>query len=728
MKNIKITLMLLVLLGLAQFCCGEEGSSGKDYIAWLEERSMLAEASSLAEDVSGKGLQWEHPYAMPQTDEVIRASSAWFVAYPSSTITKEGSSILSTLAGSDEWEAFKTMGLEAMHTGPLKRAGGIKGKEYTPTVDGWFDRISLEIDPKFGTEEEYKALVAEASKAGAIIVGDVIPGHTGKGFDFRLAERGYKDYPGLYSMVEISEEDWHLLPEVPGGSDSVNLSKDQVDSLTSKGYIPGELERVLFSVPGKTGLTGWDATPIIEGADGKKRRWVYLHYFRPGQPTLNWLDPSFAANRLVSGDIVKTRLVLGAKVIRLDANPFLGIEPKPGSEKCFSEGHPLSIVASDSIAMQMRKLGGWSFQELNLGLGDIAKFSKNGPDLSYDFITRPAYNHALLTGDASLLKLVMQLMDKYGITNKQLIHAMQNHDEVTYELVHFTEHADDTFDFGGEEMTGKAIRELVIGQMHDKAVGSAAPYNKLSGNGLCTTYTGFCAAAFGVKDPYNMTDAEKEQVKKGHLLMVVFNAMQGGVFAISGWDLVGALPLKTDEIPDLVKDGDYRWVNRGAYDLMDVAPEAKTSPEGMPKAQALYGPIPDQLKDPDSFASKVKDILEIRKAYGIDRSEITALPVVKSKGVVVMVNKLPEGEGIQVTAINFGRGSAREIVDIKEAKGYKGIDLLTGTDEGNVLSSGKFGLNLEALESKVILFAEKAEEKKTGSVQDRIDEATEEKE
>ncbi|MBD3379776.1 MAG: maltose alpha-D-glucosyltransferase [Candidatus Omnitrophica bacterium] len=680
-----------------------------DYIAWLEERSMLRNGGLLAEQVSGKGVQWEHPFAVPQTGEAVERASCWFVAYPAATITPKGESVLSALGNESMWKIFGDMGFRAMHTGPLKRAGGVVGREFTPTVDGWFDRISLELDPGFGTEEEYKILVANAATNGAVIVGDVIPGHTGKGFDFRLAERAYKDYPGLYSMVEIKKEDWGLLPEVPAGSDSANLSSSQVEALLEKGYIPGHLQRVLFSVPGEKGLTGWDATGVVKGADGIERRWVYLHYFRPGQPTLNWLDPSFAANRLIAGDIIKTRMVLGARFIRLDANSFLGIEIRPGADKCWSEGHPLSVVASDYIAFLMRKLGGWSFQELNLGLGDIAKFSENGPDLSYDFITRPGYDHALLTGNAELLKLCLRLMDEYGISPMKLIHAMQNHDEITYELVHFTEHADRTFDIGGREETGKEIREKAVSDMRETAVGKAAPYNKLSGNGLCTTYTGLCSAAFGVKDPYNMTGEEKEKVKNGHLLMALFNAMQPGVFAISGWDLVGALPLKPGRIPSLVADGDYRWINRGAYDIMGFSPDAETSSEGIPRAVSLYGPLPEQLKDPDSFASRIKRMLDIRSEYGIALSRRIELPEVKAKGVVVMVHELPGDKGIQATAINFGREPVKELIDINSAKGMAAKDLLTGEEEGKVFSSGKYDLDLGALEGKVLLFGETSE-------------------
>ncbi len=303
------------------------------------------------------------------------------------------------------------------------------------------------------------------------------------------------------------------------------------------------------------------------------------------------------------------------------------------------------------------------------------------------------------------MKVVLKLMDKYSIKPIQLIHAMQNHDEITYELVHFTEHANDKFDFDGKEVTGKELRDTVVAQMHKLAAGHAAPYNKLSGNGLCTTYTGFCAAAFGIKDPYNMTEEEKEKVKRGHLLMALFNSMQPGVFAISGWDLTGALPLPTEEIKTLVAGGDYRWINRGAYDIMGVNSESDKSSEGMPKAMSLYGPLPEQLKDPDSFASRVKTMIDVRSQYGIALAERIDLPEVKSKGVVVMVHELPDNKGIQATAINFGREPVKELIDIKAAKGMSGKDLLTGNDAGKVYASGKYDLSLDALEGKVILFS-----------------------
>ncbi|HEX9043231.1 MAG TPA: hypothetical protein VF838_19810, partial [Trebonia sp.] len=232
-----------------------------------------------------------------------------------------------------------------------------------------------------------------------------MPGHTGKGPDFRLAEMNVRDYPGIYHMVEIQAEDWHLLPEVPAGRDSVNLTVEAENRLEKAGYIVGRLQRVIFYEPGVK-ETNWSATRPVTGTDGKKRRWVYLHYFKDGQPSINWLDPSFAGIRLVTGDALHSLGELGSGGLRLDANGFLGVEKGIADQPAWSEGHPLSEAANQLIGSMVRKMGGFTFQELNLTIDDIKSSSETGADLSYDFITRPAYHHALATGDTEFLRLI----------------------------------------------------------------------------------------------------------------------------------------------------------------------------------------------------------------------------------------------------------------------------------------------------------------------------------
>jgi trehalose synthase len=708
--RISLIIGALLILCTIQFAfpqreawCQAPHDADAGYIQWLEQNSMLYQAEVLSKRYSGSGVMWQHPYALPQPRKAAACASVWFTAYPASTITRDGESVLRTLGDENLWKMFSDIGIRAMHTGPMKRAGGIKGRDYTPTIDGNFDRISMSIDPAFGTDDEYKTLTRVAGTQRAIIIGDVIPGHTGKGADFRLAERNVKDYPGIYHMVRIDEKDWALLPHVAKGRDSVNLSAVAVEELKKKGYIVGLLTRTIFYEPGIKD-TDWSATDIVTGADGVKRRWVYLHYFKDGQPTMNWLDPSFAAERLLIGDMLSSMTVLGEKMLRLDANGFLGIEKSPSSDRAWSEGHPLSVTSNEIITMMARKLGGFTFQELNLTLEDIKAMSAGGADLSYDFVTRPAYHHALVTGDARFLRLMLGLMEKYRIDPAGLIHALQNHDELTLELVHFwTGHSKDVFHYRGKDVTGSELRDDVRSAMYSRLIGPGAPYNLKASNGVSCTTASLCAAALGIKDPYRMTEKQKEEVKRLHLLLVMFNAFQPGVMAISGWDLVGALTLPADQVKALLADGDTRWINRGAYDLMGTNPGATKSGVGLPKAQCLYGSLPEQMINPESFARKLKMLLKIREDYKIAESDRMAVCEVKNPALLVMVQRLPEKKGIEITALNFGREKVEESVSIRDAAGHPVVDLLAGKPALPASAKGEVMLSLEPCEGKALL-------------------------
>src|SRR5512132_2873333 len=217
---------------------------------------MLANASAISGQFSGVGEVWRSPFATPNPTAVMAKSSVWFTAYPISMITKPGHSFLSTLGDEELWRAFAAIGINAVHTGPLKRAGGVFGWEATPSVDGHFDRISTQIDEVFGSEVEFRRLCEVAAAHGGIVIDDIVPGHTGKGADFRLAEMKVGDYPGIYHMVEIPPQDWRLLPEVPSGQDSVNLDSLAEDRLQRAGYIVGRMHRVIFQAPG-TKHTNW---------------------------------------------------------------------------------------------------------------------------------------------------------------------------------------------------------------------------------------------------------------------------------------------------------------------------------------------------------------------------------------------------------------------------------------------------------------------------------------
>ena len=623
------------------------------YVSWLLSQSMLADANEISQQFSGQGSMWQNPYATPHPRGAVDTASVWFTAYPLSLITRRGESFLKAMANEDMWKAFAEIGIEAIHTGPVKRAGGISGWELTPSVDGHFDRISTQIDPAFGTEDEFRSMCGTANWYGGTIIDDIVPGHTGKGADFRLAEMKHGDYPGIYHMIEIDPRDWQYLPVVPPGLDSVNIDAATEEWLDKAGYIIGRLQRVIFYAEGVK-ETNWSVTPPVLGTDGVERRWVYLHYFKNGQPSINWLDPSFAGMRLVIGDALHSLTDLGTGGLRLDANGFLGAEKSTSEDStAWSEGHPLSEAANHLIASMVRKLGGFTFQELNLTIDDIREIGEAGADLSYDFINRPAYQHALATADTEFLRLTLRKTLELGVDPASLVHALQNHDELTYELVHWsTGHRDDVFTYKGEELTGEALGETVRRDLLERLTGENGPYNQVfTTNGIACTTATVIAATLGIKDLDTIEDVDR--IRRAHLLLAMFNALQPGVFALSGWDLCGMLTLPPAEIPELLRGGDTRWIHRAAHDLMGVNPTATASSAGMPRGRSLYGSIPDQLADDTSFLRQLQAILTLRSHYGIATSQQIDIPEVSQRGMLVLVHKLADEGRYQLTVLNF---------------------------------------------------------------------------
>jgi trehalose synthase len=141
-------------------------------------------------------------------------------------------------------------------------------------------------------------------------------------------------------------------------------------------------------------------------------------------------------------------------------------------------------------------------------------------------------------------------------------------------------------------------------------------------------------------------------------------------------------------------DRDTRWIHRGAYDLMNANPAATASPAGLPRALALYGSLPEQLARPDSFASQLRAMLAIRQEYGIYAARQIDVPDVTSPGLLVMVHELPEGRGVQVTAINFGATPVDEVVRLAGVGAGLAMDMFRNQVEGSVSAAGELRVRL----------------------------------
>ena len=66
---------------------GKADGSNEEYVKWLTEQSMLADAVEFATQFSGQGSMWQNPFANPDPRAAIDKASVWFTAYPISMIT-----------------------------------------------------------------------------------------------------------------------------------------------------------------------------------------------------------------------------------------------------------------------------------------------------------------------------------------------------------------------------------------------------------------------------------------------------------------------------------------------------------------------------------------------------------------------------------------------------------------------------------------------------------------
>ena len=258
------------------------------------------------------------------------------------------------------------------------------------------------------------------------------------------------------------------------------------------------------------------------------------------------------------------------------------------------------------------------------------------------------------------------------------------------------------FPFRGGQLPGDELRATVREEMYSRLILKDEPYNLRFGDGVASTTATIIASALGFKDISKLSAAQADKIKRLHLLLAFYNAFQPGVFALSGWDLVGALTLPAAVVRDRLADGDTRWINRGAYDLIGSNPQATRSAAGMPRAVALYGPLPQQLATPDSFASQLARMLKARADLRLYAARLTDIPAVHSKSLFVLVHELPERSELEVTAINFGPSPVDETVLIRGATptstasdvlDAKAPQLPVGTD-------GSLRLSLAAFEGK----------------------------
>jgi hypothetical protein len=127
----------------------------------------------------------------------------------------------------------------------------------------------------------------------------------------------------------------------------------------------------------------------------------------------------------------------------------------------------------------------------------------------------------------------------------------------------------------------------------------------------------------------------------------------------------------------------------------------------MPKAVSMYGPLPQQLKDPTSFVSRLRRILALRRRYGIATSSQVDVPDVSNKAMLVMVHKLSHPGKHQVTVLNFALDPIVGTINSSHlAPGSTVLDMFTDEIIGEVDDLHSFHITLDGHQGRSLFISE----------------------
>ena len=630
------------------------------YIQQLEKRSMLGNATSMARIVSGSHLGWGSSASSMAPQDLMTYADSWVYINPMSLLVNSNRTTFDYLSDNRFWTVMREMGLNGIFVSPTRGSGRMwTGDDPEALIGEGNDAVQYDFADFVGNQNAYRDLISRIIDNRAHLGTGLIPAATGLGPDFFLAIRNVREYPGAYCLVEIPEDLWDTLPPSSDEWKGVSLPASTVESLSSKGILPRAM------VGDALGGSGWAATAAIAGVDGQARRWVYRYDKDPSHAVLNWEDPSRAASRILSGSAVRQVGMLGQSLIGLQFDAFHGVEA--GSGGAGSSLGP-SLAAAQSMSREVNRYGSWAWvQDRGLSVNDMRSFLSGGVNFVTDHAQSPAAEHALLTGDAALLRFMVDTLISAGIDGSRLVHTMPMHDGLDYRLPTLTASAA----AGNEE-----AKEL-LGQVRSAAASRAG--GAMSGNILYSTGAGLASKALG-------SEADAKNAVKGHSLLVFFKAMQPGLLMLSGQDLVGAMPLSPGSMPSAGGAFDPSYISRGSYAITPVSGVIVASGQAIPKTQQLYPYADEQIRMEGSFVKRVGAILKKRTESGVAKGRLMARPETKQKGSIALLSELGSG-GHLLTVTNFSRDTITESIDVsKYGVSKKSVSTLVG--DGSVKSDG----------------------------------------
>ena len=637
---------------------------------WLERQSLLLNSTELAKVVSGSNLSWMASPVSNAHKELFKHADLWLQVNPSTTVTSGQSSALAYLNYRPLWSALQENNIRGLYLSPLMSSGS----SWTGSYDVFEDKddpVAFKFSDPAGNDGEFFKLLQTANQHSAIIGSSILPATTGLGPDFFLAARNMRQYPGIYCMIEIPFEFWSDLPASQSEWDVQKLSQQQVASLSAKGLFAPAFEQEAMGLPG-----GWAATGEVRGIDGQMRRFAYRYYQTPQRAVLNWNDPSAAARRIMSGSIVRTIGELGIALAGSSFLPMVGVFPKDSGLQGTAVLEPGLTAASD-VGQEIRRYGGWSWSNDFLPPNLLQEFMRQRLDFISDSLLAPAAEHALLTGNTSLLR---SRVDEYGpkIDTSRLVHNLPGQTGVIYT-------------FNTEALTELLPYPGVSNILHDGVLSA-------SGAGLA-------AIALGKSASDELNEVERKKIQNGQEALAFFMAAQPGLFVVPAEDAVGALPqgwLPKEVFSRGLDEGDGQ---KNGVSLIGERLKSAISSRGIVAAPTLYPGLDVQNHDPGSFLKFIGQLGNLRDKTGVAGGRLLERIKNSGSGVIVLATELPDQKGILLAATNFSQKPSSENVSLASLPGGSQSGRIVDLFSGQSLSTenGRLAFNLEGWGVKAIL-------------------------
>lgn len=687
---------------------GDASRADPGYMQYLEKQSLHGGAAKLAQIVSGSNYLWRRSYAKPRAEELTVRSSVWLHLNPQTLQTPSRASVLAHLTSPALWACLNESGITGLYLAPTGGSGSLWDQDPKRGPGTGEDVLQYGFARNVGTEQEYSRII-ECSKAHRVLLGgDLIPVAGGIGPDFMLATRNLRDYPGLFCMIEVPSQMWAVLPAVLQQSDDLQLTPltlEQQRKLAAGGLFPEALRQDSMQQIIKT---GWAATGEIRGTDGNLRRWVYRYAYNYKRPLLNFSDPSSLANKVMSGSVIFQSGILGNTLAIHEISPLLGLEPESTPPKNITDAssHSLALGVSTSLSRQTRAYGSYSLLKDELPLPLLYEAMRDGPDLVLDSALSPAAEHALLTGDASLLNFMADETLNFRIDWQRLVHASTGHSGVSYRLPHLEYLAalpNSSPVQRSRVRRAEELRQETLRLAERLSTPEQDGGNLLEERHLYSTPAGLAAMALGVYRASEVTPGKAEMIRRGHMLLQFFKAMQPGVFMVSGQDLTGTLPIELSAGVD-GREPDKTLALIGSYPLLSSAETGVVSNLRLPRAKTLYGTIDAQLYNSNSFFSELGRLIRLRDRLGMAQGTVIWRFQPKNTGMFALLIRLPmkdlPGSGSSpayaLAISNFSQSESAESFNLSKIPELK--EMLTWADlrtlDGTITSVGRSGNSL----------------------------------